>query len=926
MRILKVCVILTFIGLGYINAQTLPPIKVFKPVDYNADNQNWQISQSNNKFIYVANNRGLLEFNGSEWHLYESLNKSIIRSVKVIDDKVFTGCYMDFGYWSKNSFGNLEYVSLLPKLEKKIEEDEQIWNILELNEWVIFQSSNTIYCYNTLNQKFKIITSDKTIFNIFNIKNEIFYYVRNEGVYKIEDGNPELVTDDLVIKNNRVIKIFSIDNELVLLTQKAGFYRLEKNKAVKWNISKNSIFEQCNVYCALRLKNGQFIIGTISNGIINLNADGSFNYQINQKNGLSNNTVLSLLEDEDSNLWVGLDNGINCINIMSPVQVYNDFDGILGTVYASIVFKNHLYLGTNQGLFFKKINTKDNFKFIQGTKGQVWSLFNYNNEDLLCGHHLGTFNIEYDKALPIDNNTLGSWSFKTIPNHKNLLLKGNYNGLYIIEKKMGKWRVRNKIEGFSSSSRFFELDKENHIFVSHENKGVIKLTIDESFRKATKIEEEQSLEIGKNSSLVKFKNNILYAYSKGIFKYDQSSNTFKYDSLLSPIINKEDYISGKLVVDNKDVLWAFPKDNINYVLNDNLTNKPQIHSLAIPLNLRKVILSFENISQINNNLYLLGTANGYLTINLEENKEDKEYVIYLNNITFKDFENNSIKTYEKDQFVEFQRKKGVITFNYSTPSYDNYLDVKYQYKLEGFSEHWSEWSSDSKASFENLGFGNYILNVKSKVGNKRSKNIISHNFVVNRPVLLSNLALFIYLITIFLIAFITHKVYKFYYEKNLRQKQYENEKTIIEIKNQKLNNDIENKNRELTISKMSIIKKNELLKNIKKELKSHQSPKNIRIVNKLIDDNLNNTKDWDFFVKAFNNTDKGFLEKLKKLHPNLTPNEIRFCVYLRLNLSSKEIADLLNITIKSVETKRYRLRKHMSLPHQENLIDYILSL
>ena len=498
----------------------------------------------------------------------------------------------------------------------------------------------------------------------------------------------------------------------------------------------------------------------------------------------------------------------------------------------------------------------------------MWTLFNYNNEDLLCGHHLGTFIIDYDKALLIDNNTLGSWAFKTIANHKNLLLKGNYSGLYVLEKNFGKWNVRNKIEGFSSSSRFFELDKDNHICVSHENKGVIKLTIDDSFKKATKIELESSLEIGKNSSLVKYRGNILYSFNKGVFKYDKTRNIFKYDSLLSPIINKEAYVSGKLVVDKKDMLWAFPKDNINYVLNDNLTNKPQIHSLAIPLNLRKVILSFENISQIKNDLYLLGTANGYLTINLAKTYENNEYRIYLNSVTFKDLD-NVVKAYDKDQFIEFKHKKGIITFNYSTPNYDKYSEVKYQYKLEGFGNQWSDWSSTSNASFENLSFGSYVLKVRSKVGNKLSENIISYNFKVNRPILLSNLALCIYLITLVLIGFITHKVYKHHYSKKLKQEQSESEKTIIEIKNQQLNDDIESKNRELTISKMSIIKKNELLNGIKKELTNHEHPKNINSVIKLIDDNLNNTKDWDIFVKAFKNTDKGFLDKIKELHPKL---------------------------------------------------------
>jgi DNA-binding CsgD family transcriptional regulator len=93
-----------------------------------------------------------------------------------------------------------------------------------------------------------------------------------------------------------------------------------------------------------------------------------------------------------------------------------------------------------------------------------------------------------------------------------------------------------------------------------------------------------------------------------------------------------------------------------------------------------------------------------------------------------------------------------------------------------------------------------------------------------------------------------------------------------------------------------------------------------------IDNNINNEDDWNFFEEAFNNADKDFLKKIKDIHPKLTPNDLRLCAYLRLNLSSKEIASLLNISSKSVEIKRYRLRKRMNLDHKTNLISYILSV
>ena len=140
-----------------------------------------------------------------------------------------------------------------------------------------------------------------------------------------------------------------------------------------------------------------------------------------------------------------------------------------------------------------------------------------------------------------------------------------------------------------------------------------------------------------------------------------------------------------------------------------------------------------------------------------------------------------------------------------------------------------------------------------------------------------------------------------------------------------LRNDIENKNRELAISTMNIIKKNEFLNSIKSELINSDLKQNSSVV-KIIDKNLNNTDDWKMFQEAFNNADKNFLKKIKKVHPTLTPNDLRLCAYLRLNLSSKEIAPLLNISPRSVEVKRYRLRKKMNLPHESSLTNYILEI
>ena len=95
---------------------------------------------------------------------------------------------------------------------------------------------------------------------------------------------------------------------------------------------------------------------------------------------------------------------------------------------------------------------------------------------------------------------------------------------------------------------------------------------------------------------------------------------------------------------------------------------------------------------------------------------------------------------------------------------------------------------------------------------------------------------------------------------------------------------------------------------------------------KKINKSLNDKDDWEFFEEAFNHADKDFFKKVKDIHPELTSNDLRFCVYLRLNLSSKEIAPLLNISHRSVEIKRYRLRKKINLDNKVNLNNYFIGL
>ena len=317
-------------------SQELPPIEVFKPKDYGAEDQNWGISQGNDKSIYFANNKGLLTYNGARWKLYKSGNSSIVRSVKVIDNKIYTGSYMDFGFWENNEFGILEYTSITSNEKISLAVDEEFWNILELDRWILFQSLDRIYIYDTKSKSIDTIESETTITKIYKVNNEIYYQKINQGVFKFKNGEEIVVSNHKILKENIVINIFASNDQLLFQTKERGFFIKENNKFIKeWDTQLNNKLREYNIYNSLQLNNGDFILGSVSNGVLYINKEKEIAYTIDQSRGLGNNTVLSLYEDNDENVWLGLDNGISTINFNAPFRVYKDDLGILGSVYTT---------------------------------------------------------------------------------------------------------------------------------------------------------------------------------------------------------------------------------------------------------------------------------------------------------------------------------------------------------------------------------------------------------------------------------------------------------------------------------------------------------------------------------------------------------------------------------------------------------------
>ncbi|MEC3965005.1 helix-turn-helix and ligand-binding sensor domain-containing protein [Flagellimonas halotolerans] len=912
--------------------QELPPIRNYTPKEYSGEFQNWGITQSPSKNIYVANHTSLMEFDGSKWHQYKLPTSPIIRSVKAVGDKIYTGSYREFGFWTKKANGELTYTSLSQKMEIPMAEDEEFWDILVVDQWILFQSLDRIYIYDSAEDTFKVINANSEKANLSIVNGDVYFQIARKGLFTIQNGKPKLVSHNQVFMDQPIIGLYTMGNDLLVITEGSRFYKYNSEAIIPWKTAMDSI--NVKLYSSIQLKDGSFVLGSISNGFYHLSPNGqTIIRNIDQEKGLNNNTVLTLFEDSENNLWLGLDNGISVVNLYSPFNEYVDKLGNLGLVYAALSHKGYLYLGTNQGLFYRKTGSEDAFRIIDGTEGQVWNI-QLVDSTIFCGHNNGTFVVENNLAELISDFP-GTWGVKPIQNRKNLLLQGNYNGLSILEKVQGSWRFRNTIDGYTISSRFFEMDS-LEVVVDHEKKGLYFIELEPNLREVKQVTNKER--IGHSSNIFSFQDKLYYKTNTGIYNIDGENNIVLDSTLTQLILDENDgQVSIIIPESSEQRLWFFTNDGIQYVTQSTLSNKLSASHISIPKDIRANlgVSGFENISKISDYTYLIGSSNGYVSLDLTR-VEPTNQQVHINSVYYGDYQEVSSKA-SIDTTGTFKYSNNNVRLEFSVPEFDKYTEVKYQYKMDNVYDDWSEWSENTDATFKNLSFGDYTFTVRAMIGSTMSENTSSYSFSISRPWYLSNLALILYMLSIALLFVLVHRLYNNYYQKKqeslikrnkkeLERRELEEKERIAKIQTEKLQNEIDSKNRELAISTMSLVKKNKFLSALKAQLREVPSKdKNIKYVIKEIDRNINSEDDWKFFEDAFNNADKDFLKRIKTKHDSLTNNDLRLCAYLRLNLSSKEIAPLLNISVKSVEMKRYRLRKKFNLPHHDNLIDYILN-
>jgi len=965
-RVIKryTCLILLIISANFHMASAqgirygLPGITNYLRTEYKGGTQNWSLGQAPNGCMYFANNDGLLEFDGGHWAKYRDM-ELIYRSLCIDGNKIYVGAYNKFGYYEPDKSGELKFHSLIPLLKGRMNDFDEIWRIHKTSQGIVFQSFRAIFIFD--GNRIDIVYPRSKFHFSYYVNGILWVYDEVQGLMQIRDGKVRQVPGGGFFSGTEIWSIMPLNDDQVLIgTAKRGVFRYDGEKIEPWNKPVNELLKKYQMFSGAKIRNEYFAFGTIQNGLILTDTSGKIILELNKERGILNNTVLCIGSDRQGDIWLGLDNGISIVHFNSPhTYIQNYFD--IGSGYASALYKGKLYLGTNQGLFcidwekfIDPLKKKEDFHLIEGTEGQVWCLTKI-GDDLLCGHNFGVFQISGEKAVKVSPIS-GGWSVLNVSNKKPLLLVGHYSGISVLEKKGTTWVYRNELKGFNQSSHYFAMDETGDLWISHGYKGIFRIHADSAWRSATQSRfygEKEGLPSAIGNNLFKIQSGIVVTTRQGIYRYNEKSGNFLPDDQFSRLLPNGklyDYI----IQDNDGNIWYY-YDHQPGVLR--IQEDGTLKNITAPfLELKgQVIPSYGHINPLDENNVIIGVEGGfahylagkYMNYNMIPALHISE--LHSGDTSEGQYRYNSTML-NQDIIPEFRHDGNMITISFAASRYTE-SGINFQYKLDGFDSDWSPWTEQNKKEYTNLPAGEYKFRLKARTVSGVVTKELSYKFRILPPWYLTNLSLVIFMIIIAVIAMIVYRLVNRRVERSLQKQKLEEknkfrereqvlkedaliaEKEMIRLRNEALNMEMIHKEKELANSTMLIIQKNEILTKLKNDLNkirnaiADEPMKNeIGSTIKRIGKEIDNEKQWQVFNTHVEQVHEALFKKLIEKYPDLTPRELSLCAYLRMNISSKEIATLMNISTRGVEISRYRIRKKLGLGRDENLTDFMLKL
>jgi len=751
----------------------------YLPLEYKHHYQNWQSVQDEYGVMYFANGDGILIFDGENWDLIMSKNKTNIMSLTISDEgQIYYGAKGEVGYLDHHENG-IRFCHPIP-FEQETDELNLsfFWKIYtEGNRLVV--SSDTHWLYgdkNGLKSATLPFTITKCYYSsgllwgqtkdshIFNLSFDSFF---NSAEPKWVKSSVNFIISGVILLNENRILIASGVNGLF-------YYDLNTNTVEKFQSAIDKITD-LRISDILKLENDLIAISTDNKGLYIINQLGAIVFHCDNESGLTTNKIRSVFEDRENLIWVNTDNGISKVHYNEPYTSLTELNKTVSGVPNAIKMHNDiLYIATTEGIGafandgnFNGSNLDLNF--------QTFDLASVGSE-LYCANTHGIYKIDTSNVSLIATG----YARALLPISTTYLVTGGRNKLTLLQKKDSTW-METATFNLKDEVLHLEQDPTNNLtlWAAFFSSGTARIAID-TITHSIDLKSYNLEHYNSNGYILPFSYNDTVRFapkSSGLFLFDTKNEIFYKDRFLNGLLGdsvnswliKED-LNGILFVENSGPVAIIKTTN----------QKTEIDTST---------LSDFGLGYVND-LYCDSYGVSWFAcdegiVRFDPKSQEKEDVIYytlLNTILVNNDSiilggisegNTSLKA--KSTPLDYQNRN--ISFSFSSPQFTNEKKVLYSYMLNGYDQDFSSPNKFNKAIYTNLNPGEYCFLVHSINEKGIKSKELEYYFTISKPWYLSYWAYLIYFILFILL------IYILIYLNSIRLKSLNNKlKLIVEKK------------------------------------------------------------------------------------------------------------------------------------------------
>ena len=917
----------------------MPLIHNYGKADYEAGLQNWDLAQDSCGEVFVGNSRGVLCFDGYQWTLTPLPGNTVARSLLIDGNRLYVGTYMDFGYMERDEYGQLQYTSLWPKGFEA--HDDEIWNIVKDKAGVIwFQSFASSFSYDGKRVTPHFDFSLRPLY-YHQVRGDIYVQIQEGDYYLLSGGQMYPVVRRSQVGNDHIVAALpGAAGEIILCTQWHGLYIYDGKSCRPFTTQVDKALMTANLNRAtLVTQDSTVVIGTILGGIYGIGMDGRLKWHFDTSNRLGNNSVLRLMADVDGNVWAALDNGVALISNASPYSLLVPEDGqvsSIGMVYDVVEAPPFLYLATNQAAWRYGLESHVLEK-VTGSDGQNWYV-NIMDGQLLLGNNEGIKHINGITATPVITDKSSSTCVREcVLGGQRVMIESTYYVLRVYVMRNGQWVFSNEVDGFYAPVLQFEVDPQGNIWMAHMSRGLFKVTLSNDLRTA----ESRRYDVLDGDTLrgmvhvMKVCGRVVFSHKDRFYTYDDIHDSIvPFDELEG--LGQE--MCAATMVDDR-TCWMASRDGFLLLQREDNRYRP-IHEVSARF-FGLDCNDSKNSVYVHDGIAYFNLNNGVGRLDM---RQIDAYLDHKRQLMVASVTTSGRKVMDRPMPVRTSKKKrarslAALSITLSYPNFDFHRYV-FRFHLKGPGTDLHNESDQPHMTYSALAYGDFQLTCQVETLGGKVVDTVDYYFCHPRPFYVSWWAFLLYMallgvLTYLLVLYRTRKteerLRREFKDARLQQdfKVLEQEKIIAEQRHELLESQLNEKAREAASLALDAAARNQAIEGIRDMLREKRrkgaiSQSEMAAMLSQLGENADSDNFWEVYQNNFNLIHQNFFKKLKARYPSLTPTDLRFCALLRLNLSTKDIAQFTGLSIRGVEGARYRLRKKLNLSEGTSLVDFLI--